>query len=341
MKALLDAMGGDAGPASPIGAALSFLRRHPGDEIVLAGNFETIEETAARYGMNLDVAGLSFVDCDQVIEPHDEPVRAIRKKRDSSMVRGLDALRDGEVDFMVSSGNTGALMAGAVMMIGRISGVERPGLSSVIPTLDHRDLVMLDLGAGVDIRPASLLQYALMGSAYARVIMGKEVPKVALLNIGTEKGKGDRLRREAYALLSEWAGGSASRFVGNLEARDLLRGDVDVVVTDGFTGNMVLKTFEGTIDAFREITRRGMNSGILSRLGAMLSRPALKRQFERYTYQAYGGATLLGVRRPVIKSHGNANATAIASALEVGVRAVRGDVTGLIERFLEEVPNGE
>ncbi|MFP4201202.1 MAG: phosphate acyltransferase PlsX, partial [Clostridia bacterium] len=261
MRAVLDTMGGDAGPAAPIEAALCFLRRHPDDELLLVGKSEIIEETAARHGMDLDVARLNIANCDQVIEPGDEPVRAIRKKRDSSMVRGLYALRANEVDFMVSSGNTGALMAGAVMIVGRISAIERPGLSSIIPKLDQRDLVMLDLGAGVDIKPASLLQYALMGSAYARVVMGREMPKVALLNIGTEAGKGDRLRREGYSLLKEWGGGTAFHFVGNLEARDLLRSDVDVVVTDGFTGNMVLKCFEGTIDAVREITRRGMNSG--------------------------------------------------------------------------------
>ncbi len=337
MKALLDAMGGDNGPETFVEAARRFLRRHPEAEIAIAGPEADLR--AAVGGTR--VRGLTIVDCSEVVTPGDEPVRAIRQKKDSSMVRGLTALRNADADFLVSAGNTGALMSGAVILVGRIPGFDRPGLSSVIPTLDHRDLVMLDLGAGVDIKPRTLVQYAIMGSVYARTVMGKPRPRVGLLNIGTEPSKGDRLRREAFPLLREWDGGEDASFTGNIEARDLLGGGFDVVVTDGFTGNMVLKAFEGTGDAFRELTRRGIRSGWFSRFGGMFAGSALKREFRRYAYQAYGGAMLLGVLRPVIKCHGNASAPAIASALEVGFRAVEGDVTGLIENALEEVPNGD
>ncbi len=339
MRALLDAMGGDGGPDSAVVAALDFLRRHPTDEILLAGREQELRATLAEKDSK---AGdrLTILDCSEVVTPDDEPVRAIRQKKDSSMVRGLNALADGEADFMVSAGNTGALMSGAVILVGRLCGFERPGLSSVIPTLDHRDLVMLDLGAGVDIKAKNLVQYAIMGAAYARAVMQKSEPRVALLNIGTEPGKGDRLRRDAYPLLAEWDGGAGAQFVGNVEARDLIKGGFDVIVTDGFTGNMVLKSFEGTGDAFRELTRRGLKAGFRSRVGGLLAGPSLRVQFRRYAYQAHGGATLLGIEKPVIKCHGNAGAVAIASALEVGHRAVAGDVAGLISKSLEEVPNG-
>ncbi len=338
MRIALDTMGGDAGPRVVCEAALDFLFSEPSNDLrmILVGPeeeiFRTIEEFDETPGGRLAV-----IDTGEFISPEDEAVRAIRNKKDSSMVRCLRMVRDGEADAMVSPGNTGALVAGGVLITGRIPGVERPALASEMPSVRGDTTLILDLGASVDVRPRHLYYHAIMGMTYARMVMNRPSPSFGLLNIGTEDVKGDQLRRDTYPLLENLCRSDANcTFVGNVEARDLMQTPVDVVITDGFVGNMVLKAAEGMERALIEMLRNGINSSLGTRLGGLLLQSTLRSKLKEFDYRKKGGAVLLGVKGMVIKCHGASGREAIVSAIRQALKAANKGVPALIASSLEE-----
>lgn len=337
MKIALDAMGGDAGPGVVCEAAVDFLRKNTEAMLMLVGPEQEI------LGLLRDVDGGSEADrlevkhAEDFIGPDDEPARAIRTKKASSMVRCLRALREGEADAMVSPGNTGALLVGSMMILGRTPGVERPALAVEFPSIWKGSTLLLDLGGTTDARARHLCDYAMMGITYAREVMDRAVPRFGLLNIGTEENKGDQLRLKTFPMFRDLAGAyDGCRFVGNVETRDLMNCPADVVVTDGFVGNMVLKTVEGMESALMEIiSRAAMGSREASDEDASL-RSLMESKLKQFDYRNYGGAALLGVRSMVIKCHGRSGRQAIANALDKAYRAAVTRVPDRIESSLSE-----
>lgn len=305
MKLALDGMGGDNAPKSVIEGAYLALEQIPNLEIQLYGQREKLEPFLNMHER------LTVVHCEEIIEGTDDPARAVRRKKDSSMARMLEAVTEGKADACLSAGNTGALMAGGLFNVGRIEGIARPALATTLPTLDGNGFLMLDLGANSDARPEHLLQYAIMGDIYAKKVGGLQKPRVGLLNIGTEDKKGNDLTKATFDLLKE----ADLNFVGNVEARDLLNGVADVVVTDGFTGNMVLKSIEGTADVIFKMLKEAFMSSTKTKISAVLMKNDLRSLKDKMDYTEYGGAGLFGLQAPVIKAHGSSNAKAIFSAI--------------------------
>ncbi len=305
MKIAVDGMGGDHAPKEIIAGVLQSLDEFDDIHIQLYGD----QETMAPYLTAHD--RLTVIHCSEKIEAEDEPVRAVRRKKDASMVRMALAVKDGEADACVSAGNTGALMAAGLFVVGRIDGIERPALAPTLPTLGGEGFVLLDVGANADAKPSQLVQYAIMGSIYAEKVRGIQNPRVGLLNIGTEAGKGNDLTKEAYEALQ----GAPLNFIGNIEARDLLTGVADVAVTDGFTGNMVLKTIEGTAAGLFSMLKGVFASSVKSKLAAALVKDDLRGLKKQMDYTEYGGAGLFGLNSPVMKAHGSSNANALKNAV--------------------------
>jgi glycerol-3-phosphate acyltransferase PlsX len=259
---------------------------------------------------------------------NEPPVRAVRGKRDSSLVKGLISLKEHEVDAFVSPGNTGAVVAGSIFILGRIEGIPRPAIAASIPTVSGREILVLDMGANVDCAPEHLLYFALMGVTYARDVLGIPHPTVGLLNIGSEKGKGNRLNHLAYDLLEN----GPLPFVGNVEGHHLLtERPVDVVVCDGFVGNIFLKTLEGGISTVTGVMKSLIGKNVRTKMGGLLLRPVFAAMREKLSYHHLGGAPLLGVEGSVVIAHGRSNAQAIASAITVASRAVESRVNETIE----------
>lgn len=301
----VDGMGGDHAPREIVEGVLNSLEEFQDIHIHIYGDEEKMKPFIKPHER------LSIIHCAEVIEPDDEPVRAIRKKKNASMVRVAQAVKDGDADACVSAGNTGALMSAGLFIVGRIPGIERPALAPTLPTIDGKGFVMLDLGANANAKASHLAQYAMMGSIYAEKVRGITNPRVGLLNIGTEEGKGNELTKEAFELISQ----VPVNFVGNVEARDLLTGVADVVVTDGFTGNMVLKSIEGTAGAFFELLKEVFQSSLKSKISAAMIKDDLRGLKNKMDYTEYGGAGLFGLNAPVIKAHGSSNANAILNAI--------------------------
>ncbi|KMY53582.1 phosphate acyltransferase [Bacillus sp. FJAT-27231] len=307
MKIAIDAMGGDHAPKEIILGTNKALAELPSLEVLIYGDKEKITPLLTPNSR------AQVIHTDEVILGTDEPVRAVRRKKSASMVMMAQAVADGEAAACVSAGNTGALMAAGLFVVGRIEGIQRPALAPTLPTIDGKGFVMLDLGANVDAKPEHLLQYAMMGSIYAEKVRGITNPRVGLLNIGTEEKKGNDLTKEAFQLLSKQEG---IHFVGNVESRDLLNGVADVVVTDGFTGNMVLKTIEGTALSVFSMLKSALTSSLKAKLGAGLLKNELYSLKDKMDYTEYGGAGLFGLKAPVIKAHGSSNANAFYNALK-------------------------
>jgi len=305
MKLALDGMGGDNAPKSVVEGALLALEQIPNLEIQLYGQQEKLEPFLKIHDR------LTVIHCEEVVEGTDDPARAVRRKKDSSMAKIMDAVEIGKADACLSAGNTGALMAGGLFKVGRIEGIARPALATTLPTLDGKGFLMLDLGANADARPEHLLQYAIMGDIYAQKVRGLQKPRIGLLNIGTEDKKGNELTKAAFELLKE----ADLNFIGNVEARDLLEGVADVVVTDGFTGNMVLKSIEGTAGALFSMLKEAFMSSTKTKISAALMKNNLRDLKNKMDYTEYGGAALFGLQAPVIKAHGSSNAKAIYSAI--------------------------
>jgi glycerol-3-phosphate acyltransferase PlsX len=316
-KIAVDAMGGDRGPAEIVAGALD--ARGDGIEPVLFGS------------AGLDTHGLELRETTEVIGMHEKPAEAVRGKPGSSLVASVRAVAEGEVDAVVSAGNTGAMLAAGLLELRRLPGVMRPAIAVPLPTR-RGPSVLLDAGANADARPEHLLQFATMGAVFAEEILGIANPEVRLLSIGEEPEKGNQLTLEAYALLAA----SDLNFAGNTEGRDLLAGAADVVVTDGFTGNVALKAIEGTIRTLLEGLREEITATPRGKLGGVLIRPAARRLRHRLDPDTYGGAYLLGLRGLAVIAHGNSSRTAIANAIRLAARGVEHDVVGRLTARLPQ-----
>jgi phosphate acyltransferase len=321
MKIAIDAMGGDHAPKEIVLGVNKAIKEFPDVDILLFG----VESQINQY---LDTnSRVKVIHTDEVITGTDEPVRAVRRKKNASMVLMAQAVVDGEADACISAGNTGALMASGLFIVGRIEGIDRPALAPTLPTVDGKGFVMLDLGANADARPEHLVQYAIMGSIYAKKVRGITNPRVGLLNIGTEEKKGNDLTKKAFELLKD----ADIHFVGNIESRDLLNGPADVVVTDGFTGNMVLKSIEGTASSVFSLLKKTLTSSFKSKLAAVLIKSDLLKLKNMMDYTEYGGAGLFGLKAPVIKAHGSSNANALYNAIRQAREMIIHDVTTTIK----------
>src|SRR6184192_4535954 len=312
----VDAMGGDRGPDEIVAGALE--AREDGIEPVLFG------------GPGLDPKGLELRETSGVIEMHEKPAEAVRSKPESSLVAAVRAVADGEADAVVSAGNTGAVLAAGLLELRRIPGVRRPAIAVTIPA-QRGASVLLDAGANADARPEDLLQFAHMGAVFAEEILDVRNPEIRLLSIGEEAEKGNQLTLEAHELLAA----SDLNFAGNTEGRDLLRGAADVVVTDGFTGNVVLKLLEGTIKNLLDAFREEITATSTGKLGGLLIRPAARRLRKRLDPDTYGGAYLLGLRGLSVVAHGNSSSRAVANAIRLAARGVEHRV---VERLGERLP---
>lgn len=325
MNIAVDAMGGDHAPGEIVRGALMAAAHFPDIEITLIGDEAKIRPHVAGEER------ISIIHTDEVIEADDEPVRAVRRKKNSSMVRMAEEVKEGRAEACISAGNTGALMAAGLFVVGRVAGIDRPALAPTLPTLDGRGFVFLDVGANVDAKPEHLQQYALMGHAYAKNVRGVEKPRIGLLNVGTEDQKGNETTKRAFALLKE----TNLHFIGNVEARDLLQGVADVVVADGFAGNVALKTIEGTALALFSLLKQTLTSGVAAKLAAAVLKPKLAGLKKMMDYSEYGGAALFGLNAPVIKAHGSSDANAIFHAIRQAREMVVHDVIGTIRAELE------
>ncbi|HKZ77577.1 MAG TPA: phosphate acyltransferase PlsX [Pyrinomonadaceae bacterium] len=311
-KIVLDAMGSDHAPHAEIDGALA-ATRDLGVSVILVGQKEKVEPELRRCGWRGDGdRGIELVEAAEVIGM-DEPVaNAVRRKKQSSLRIGTKLVTEGRADGFVSAGNTGAAMATARMVIGMLPGVDRPALAAMIPTKARKPTLLLDVGANSECKAHHLVQFAIMGDAYSRAVLGTTRPAVGLMSIGEEEAKGNDLTKEAFPLLR---GLSGLNFVGNVEGRDLFSGAVDVIVTDGFTGNVMLKLSEGLTDAMLSMIKRELTSTAVTKAGAVLAKPAFRSIKKRLDYSEYGGAPLLGVRRIVVIGHGSSNARAIRNAI--------------------------
>ncbi|MCZ0755346.1 phosphate acyltransferase PlsX [Anoxybacillus sp. J5B_2022] len=327
MRIAIDAMGGDHAPKEIVLGALKAVQHFSDIEITLFGKEEKIRSFLP------ETARIQLVHTEEVIEATDEPVRAVRRKKQASMVLMAEEVKQGRADACISAGNTGALMAAGLFIVGRIEGIERPALAPTLPTLDGKGFVFLDVGANVDARPEHLLQYALMGSIYAKKARGIAKPRVGLLNVGTEDQKGNDLAKRAFQLIQS----ANVHFVGNVEARDLLEGVADVVVTDGFTGNVALKTIEGTAISMFSMLKEALTSSFSSKLAAAVLKPKLLHIKKKMDYSEYGGAALFGLNAPVIKAHGSSDANAIFHAVRQAREMVLHDMVGTIKEELEQM----
>ncbi|RWR14091.1 phosphate acyltransferase PlsX [Siminovitchia fortis] len=326
MKIAIDAMGGDHAPKEIILGVNKAARDFSDTGFVLYGDQEQIRKHLQPSER------VTIVHTDEVISPTDEPVRAVRRKKEASMVKMAQAVADGEADACISAGNTGALMTAGLFIVGRIKGIERPALAPTLPTLDGKGFLMLDLGANADAKPEHLLQYAFMGQIYAEKVRKIEKPRVALLNIGSESNKGNELTKKTFDLLE----GSDVNFVGNIEARELLEGHADVVVTDGFTGNVVLKAIEGTAASLFSMLKSTFTSSLKNKLAAGLIKSDLVELKNKMDYSEYGGAALFGLKSPVIKAHGSSNSNAVYHAIRQTRDIVMNDVAGTIKAAVAE-----
>ncbi len=311
MKVILDAMGGDLAPKSTVEGALEALEEDKDLQVALVGREEDIK--SALSGKTYDASRLEIVNANGVISNDDAPTLAIRHKKDSSLIKGFDMLLEGSGDAFVSAGSTGAVLAGAFTKLGRIKGVSRPALAPVLPTITDRGVILCDCGANVDCKAENILHFALMGTVYAKYMLKAENPTVGLLNNGVEEKKGNALAKEAYELLKN---SKSINFKGNCEARDILSGEFDVVVCDGFDGNIALKSTEGAASLILKLLKNGVKShGLRGLLGALLLKPVFKELKGKVDYNSKGGACFLGVNGVVVKSHGASKPSSIKASL--------------------------
>ncbi len=329
MRIVLDAMGGDFAPRVPVMGAVQAVKDFD-VSVVLVGDEAVIKKELSKYSYPPD--RIKILHAPQTISMEEQPSRALKKK-DSSVHKGIELVKNGEADAFVSAGNTGAVMAVSLFTAGRLKGVERPAISTILPNLTGYTF-LLDVGANVDCKPHHLLQFAIMGSAYAKYVLKEDNPKVGLLNIGEEEGKGNELAKEAYKLLSK-AKEKGLNFVGNAEGRDIYSGKFDVIVCDGFVGNVALKLSESLAKILAKILKEEIDKHFISRIGALTLKPAIKGFKKRIDYAEWGGAPLLGVKVPVIISHGSSNAKAIKNAVRIAAEFAKSKLNEHIVEDLE------
>ena len=332
MKIIVDAMGGDNAPQAPVMGAVEANREY-GVGVILVGRGETVLKVLEDNGIKELPAGVEIAHASEVVEMCDNPATAFREKKDSSLTVGLNLLKSGEGDAFVSAGSTGALLSGATLVVKRIRGIRRAALAPVVPT-GNGGAVLIDCGANAECPPEYLLQFAYMGSYYAEHVLGRPEPRVGLLNIGVEPSKGTSLQTAVYPMLVEAGKAGRINFVGNVEAREAVEGAVDVIVSDGYSGNIFLKTMEGTgLYLVREL--KGMfTQNLLTKLAAVLVSGGLKKMKKLLSSSEVGGTALVGISKPVIKAHGSSDAYAIKNAVRQAKQYVS---SGIIESITENV----
>ncbi|MTW85281.1 phosphate acyltransferase PlsX [Virgibacillus dakarensis] len=333
MKIAIDAMGGDHAPKEIVLGAMDAIAGINDLQITLIGDQEKISPFLTND------RNIKVIHTDEIITGEDEPVRAVRRKKNASLVLMAKEVKEQNADACISAGNTGALMSAGLFVVGRIPGIDRPALSPTLPTIDGKGFLLLDVGANVDAKAHHLVQYAIMGSIYTQKVRSIKNPTVGLLNVGTEDGKGNDLTKKAFLQLKE----APVNFIGNVEARDLLDGAADVVVTDGFSGNIALKTIEGTALAMFSMLKQTFTSSLKTKLAASMVKNDLKGLQGKLDYSEYGGAGLFGLAAPVIKAHGSSNRRAIFNAIKQACHMIEHNVTDTIKQAIvsAEIDKGE
>lgn len=335
MNIMIDGMGGDHAPEEIVKGAVQAAKEISGT-VSIIGREERINECLQALNWNGD--NIEVVNATEVISNNESPAMAVRKKKDSSISKGMRMLKEGEVDAFISGGSTGALLSAGLLILGRIRGIKRPAIAAFFPKIGMNDTsLILDCGANAESRPEYLLQYGIMGSIFVEKVKGIENPEVMLLNVGAEEEKGDPLHKESFELLRN----ADINFKGNCEGRDVPFGCCDVVVTDGFSGNVFLKSSEGVALAVMKRTKQKMTEGLVAKAGALLSYNKLKEIKKEFDYSEEGGAPILGLKGPVLKIHGSSKANAVYNAILKAVPYVEQDVTALIENAITEKSSGE
>jgi fatty acid/phospholipid synthesis protein PlsX len=331
MKIILDGMGGDNAPEEIVKGAVS-ASREISHEIIIVGREDQIRAELSKY--KYDSSQITIVNAEEVIEMEDSPVKAVRAKKDSSMVKGLRMVKSGEGDLFISAGSTGALLAGSLFNIGRIRGIDRPAIASIYPILGHnRPSLLVDAGANAECKLNNLIEFAYMGSIYMEKVVGRKSPTIGLVNIGTEEGKGNLLYKSAYAVLNK----SSLNFVGNVEARDVPKGACDVIVCDGFTGNVILKLTEGLAWNIFKMVKSKITEGVKAKIGAALLLSKMKEIRKEADYSEYGGAPILGIKGPVVKMHGSSSANAVKNTILKAIPYAEENVVSMIQESVYSI----
>jgi glycerol-3-phosphate acyltransferase PlsX len=323
MRIAIDAMGGDLAPKAIVEGAVLAAKEWTDTDIILVGNQDQIEPNITG-SMPSNIA---IVHAAEVIEPNDEPSKAVRRKKDASMVVAARLVKENEADAFISAGNTGALLATGTLIVGRIKGIERAALGSMFPTMNGNGVLILDLGANMDATPEQLVQYAIMGSIYRSKVDGIETPRVGLLNVGTEAMKGNELTKAAFPLLEK----APIHFAGNVESREILQAQCDVIVCDGFAGNIMLKSIEGTASAIFGALKKEFTRTFWTKLAGAIVKPGLSEFRNKMDYAEYGAAPMLGINGLVMKCHGSSNSRAIKNAVRQARLALKNDLVGGIK----------
>lgn len=326
MKIIVDAMGGDNAPMAPVEAAVRAVKELD-VEIVLVGKKEVVEKELSAYDYPNDK--ISIANADEVITNHEEPAKAVRSKKNASVVVAANMLKKGEGDAMLSMGNTGALLASGLLIVGRIKGILRPALATLLPSAKGPKM-LIDAGANTNCKPENLVQFGIMGSIYMKNVLGIESPTVGLMSNGEEEGKGDELTKETFPLLKK----APINFIGNIEGRDVMEGTADVITCDGFVGNVILKTVEGMGHVVSTKVKNIFMKNLFTKLGAIFVMGGLNEFKQSMDYREYGGAPLLGTKRPVIKGHGSSDCKAVFSAI---IQAKKFVETNLIEEIVNNI----
>lgn len=325
----VDAMGGDNAPESTVKGSI-LARNEYNVSIVLSGKETEIKKILEKN--TSDFKNIEILNAEEVISNDDKPVMAIRRKKESSLVKALNLVKNNQADAIVSAGSTGALLAGATLVIGRINGIERPAIGTLIPSMNGGFSLLIDSGANVDSKPEFLYDFAIMGDIYLKKVMNISSPRIAIANIGSEKSKGDKLTLEAYELLENSV--LPINFTGNIEAREILQGKSDIIVCDGFVGNMILKTLEGAVSELMKAIKNEIMSSTRTKIGGALIKPALVNLKSKLDYSEHGGAPILGVKSTVIKAHGSSNEKAFKNAIRQAKICYENNVNNLIEESI-------
>ena len=338
MKIVIDGMGGDNAPKSNVEGAVNAIKEYQVD-LIITGDKDLLEKEFSNY--EFDRNKLEIVHTTEIIENEDKPVKAIRSKKDSSMVVALNLVKEGKADAIISAGNTGALLAGGLFVVGRIKGIDRPCLCSAIPNVKRGMTLIADCGANADCKPKNLVEFAAMSNIYSRKVLGLENPKVALANDGLEEGKGNDLVKRSYEEIKKLD----LNFIGNVEAREVINAYTDIIICDGFTGNILLKSAEGVALSVMSLIKETFMASTKSKIGALLIKDDLRKLKSFIDYSEYGGAPLLGLNGGVIKAHGSSDAKAIKNAINQGIKFSKGkvveDINQFISKYNEENKNNE
>ncbi|MDN9571314.1 phosphate acyltransferase PlsX [Clostridioides difficile] len=338
MKIVIDGMGGDNAPKSNVEGAVNAIKEYNVD-LIITGDRDLLEKEFSNY--EFDRNKLEIVHTTEIIENEDKPVKAIRSKKDSSMVVALNLVKEGKADAIISAGNTGALLAGGLFVVGRIKGIDRPCLCSAIPNVKRGMTLIADCGANADCKPKNLVEFAAMSNIYSRKVLGLENPKVALANVGLEEGKGNDLVKRSYEEIKKLD----LNFIGNVEAREVINAYTDIIICDGFTGNILLKSAEGVALSVMSLIKETFMASTKSKIGALLIKDDLRKLKSFIDYSEYGGAPILGLNGGVIKAHGSSDAKAIKNAINQGIKFSKGkvveDINQFISKYNEENKNNE